>query len=63
MAKLRQQLYGRSAERARSLIDQLELALDDATADASQAEIIAGEAAAAAGIIPRPRPAARTSAA
>ena len=52
IAKLRQQLYGRSAERARSLIDQLELALDDATADATQAEIIAEEAAAAAGIIP-----------
>lgn len=52
IAKLRQQLYGRSAERARSLIDQLELALDDATADATQAEIIAEEAAAAAGITP-----------
>jgi transposase len=52
IAKLRQQLYGRSAERARQLTDQLELALDDAVADATAAEIIADAAAAEAGVVP-----------
>jgi transposase len=48
IAKLRHQLYGTSSERSRHLIDQLELALDDAVADASGADILAQEAAAAA---------------
>ncbi|MFN7498889.1 MAG: transposase, partial [Hyphomonadaceae bacterium] len=50
IAKLRHQLYGRSAERSRQIIDQLELALVEAVGDATQAEIVAEEAAADAGI-------------
>ena len=41
IAKLRHQLYGRSAERSRQIIDQLELALVEAVGDATQAEIVA----------------------
>ena len=50
IAKLRHQLYGRSAERSRQIIDQLELALVEAVGDATQAEIVAEEAAADASI-------------
>ena len=50
IAKLRHQLYGRSAERSRQIIDQLELALVEAVGNATQAEIVAEEAAADAGI-------------
>jgi transposase len=52
IAKLRHQLYGRSAERSRQIIDQLELALVEAVGDATQAEIVAEEAANAAGVVP-----------
>jgi len=37
IAKLRHQLYGRSAELSRQIIDQLELALVEAVGDATQA--------------------------
>ncbi|MFN9937457.1 MAG: transposase, partial [Hyphomonadaceae bacterium] len=50
IAKLRHQLYGRSAERSRQIIDQLELALVEAVGDATEAEIVAEEAAADASI-------------
>ena len=45
--KLRRALYGQRSERKERLLDQLELALDDLTADASEDDLAAEKAAAA----------------
>ena len=45
--KLRRALYGQRSERKEHLLDQLELALDDLTADASEDDLAAEKAAAA----------------
>ena len=45
--KLRRALYGQRSERKERLLDQLELALDDHTADASEDDLAAEKAAAA----------------
>ena len=45
--KLRRALYGLRSERKERLLDQLELALDDLTADASEGDLAAEKAAAA----------------
>jgi transposase len=50
IAKLKHQLYGRSAERSSAIIGQLELALGSAIATATTADLAAEEAAAAAGL-------------
>ena len=44
--KLRRALYGRRSERKERLLDQLELALDELTASATEDELAAGKAAA-----------------
>ena len=44
--KLRRALYGRRSERKERLLDQLELALDEITASATEDELAAGKAAA-----------------
>ena len=44
--KLRRALYGQRSERKEHLLDQLELALDDLTADASEDDLAAETAAA-----------------
>ena len=44
--KLRRALYGQRSERKERLLDQLELALDDLTADASEDDLAAEKAAA-----------------
>jgi transposase len=45
-AKLRRGEYGTSSERTRRILDQLELAYEEAEADASEAELLAAQAAA-----------------
>ena len=45
--KLRRALYGQRSERKERLLDQLELALDELTADASEDDLAAEKAAAA----------------
>lgn len=45
-AKLRRREYGTSSERSGRLLDQLELAYEEAEADATQAELLAAQAAA-----------------
>ena len=45
--KLRRALYGHRSERKERLLDQLELALEDLTADASEDDLAAKKAAAA----------------
>lgn len=50
IAKLKHQLYGRSAERSSAIINQLELELGSAIATATTADLAAEEGAAAAGL-------------
>jgi transposase len=50
IAKLKHQLYGRSAERSSAIIGELELALGSAIATATTADLAAEEAAAATGL-------------
>lgn len=45
-AKMRRGEYGTSSERSRRILDQLELAYEEAEADASEAELLAAQAAA-----------------
>ena len=45
-AKMRRGAYGTSSERGRRILDQLELANEEAEADASEAELLAAQAAA-----------------
>ena len=45
-AKMRRGAYGTSSERGRRILDQLELAYEEAEADASEAELLAAQAAA-----------------
>lgn len=45
-ARMRRGTYGMSSERSRRILDQLELAYEEAEADASEAELLAAKAAA-----------------
>ena len=45
-ARMRRGTYGTSSERSRRILDQLELAYEEAEADASEAELLAAQAAA-----------------
>ena len=56
IAKLKHQLYGRSAERSSAIIDQLELALGSAIATATTTDLAAEEAVVAAGLPRSPNP-------
>jgi len=47
IAKLRREQYGRSSERGRQVLDQLELQLEELEADAAETEVRTAEAAAA----------------
>ena len=54
--KLRRALYGRRSERKERLLDQLELALDELTASATEDELAAEKAAAGTTEVKRVRP-------